>query len=184
MRFSRQSAFSLIEVVIALGIAAFALIAILASLPIGLMLNRDSSDELHASNLLTMLAADLRNTDPRLNNGKSLVFGLQIPYQISGTQVAFNGTIMPVTVASTAISSSCTSGVDSLDNPITLADAPPAYQVSVIYTTLPSGNPTVTPIQARLVVSWPGLKSAKVSDLTDLSKVKGFVETYIAFPAP
>jgi uncharacterized protein (TIGR02598 family) len=56
----RSRAFSLVEVVLALGIAAFALVAIVGMLPVGLKLASESDEESRAVNILTQLAADRR----------------------------------------------------------------------------------------------------------------------------
>ena len=52
------AAFSLVEVVLAMGVVAFGLIVIVALLPIGLKSNRDSIEESQAVNLLQALVAD------------------------------------------------------------------------------------------------------------------------------
>jgi len=52
--------FSLVEVVLALGIAAFALVAIVGMLPVGLRLASESDEESRAVNILTQVAADRR----------------------------------------------------------------------------------------------------------------------------
>lgn len=52
--------FSLVEVVLALGIAAFALVAIVGMLPVGLKLARESDEESRAVNVLTQVVADCR----------------------------------------------------------------------------------------------------------------------------
>jgi len=53
-------AFSLVEVVLALGIAAFALVVIVGMLPIGLRLASESDEESRAINIMTQVAADRR----------------------------------------------------------------------------------------------------------------------------
>ena len=50
-------AFSLIEVVLALGICAFALVALFGLLGAGLQTNRDSEDQIQAANLMSMLVS-------------------------------------------------------------------------------------------------------------------------------
>lgn len=54
------SAFSLVEVTLALGIAAFALVTIFGLLPIGLNSNRASIGETAATNVVSAIVADLR----------------------------------------------------------------------------------------------------------------------------
>lgn len=188
------SGFSMVELVMALGIASFALVIILALLPVGMMSNRASNDELHAANLLSIIYADLRNTDPRLASvnplnpgaGKSLVYGLELPYQVSSAAVLLNQAITAVNTPTLPVPANCTVGIDSFDNPAALGTPPPAaYQASVIYTEVPGAAAVCAPIHARLIVSWPALgNSATVCDLTNPGKVKGYVESYVTFPAP
>jgi uncharacterized protein (TIGR02598 family) len=58
----RSGAFSLVEVTIALGIAAFSLIAVFGLLAVGTNTNRDTVAESTAANILSAVAADLRAT--------------------------------------------------------------------------------------------------------------------------
>jgi len=66
------SAFSLVEVTLALGIAAFCLIAVFGLMPVGLQTNRNAKSQTRATNLMAAVMADLRAT-PRTNT-QSLQF--------------------------------------------------------------------------------------------------------------
>ena len=55
-------AFSLVEVVLATGIVAFALLAVFALFPIGLTTNRDSVQQTEAAHLVLLIEADIRAT--------------------------------------------------------------------------------------------------------------------------
>ncbi|WP_166443051.1 hypothetical protein [Phragmitibacter flavus] len=59
---SRKKAFTLVETVLALGVAAVSMSAIFGLLPVGLNCNQSSTEQTSAANLLTVLAADLRST--------------------------------------------------------------------------------------------------------------------------
>lgn len=59
-----HQAFSLVEVVLALGIASFSMISIMGLLPVGLGNNRSSTAQTGAMNLITAIAADIRSTPP------------------------------------------------------------------------------------------------------------------------
>ena len=63
--------FSLVEVVMALGIVTFVLVAILGLLPVGLRQAGDAQEEIRAVTLLSGIAAD-RITSPATNN--SLIY--------------------------------------------------------------------------------------------------------------
>ena len=64
MRESRASAagFSLVEVTLALGIAAFCLIAVLGLMPVGVQTNRNATSQTAATNIMAAVIADLRAT--------------------------------------------------------------------------------------------------------------------------
>ena len=77
--------FSLVEVVLSLGIAAFALIAIFGLLPVGLTSNRDSIDQSAASQLAVLLDEDLRSTK---SGALTPVFQIPVPPPPILTQTA------------------------------------------------------------------------------------------------
>jgi hypothetical protein len=58
--FPARVAFSLVEVVIALGIVTFGIVSIFALLPVGLQLVRESTDESVALGILTMVGSDVQ----------------------------------------------------------------------------------------------------------------------------
>src|SRR5213080_4759006 len=64
MRFcnSRTGAFSLVEVTLALGVAAFCLIAVFGLMPVGLQTNRNATSQTAATNIMAAVVADLRAT--------------------------------------------------------------------------------------------------------------------------
>jgi uncharacterized protein (TIGR02598 family) len=59
---SRAAAFSLLEVVLALGVAAFCLIAVLGLLPVGVQTNRNANSQTAVSNIIATVVSDLRTT--------------------------------------------------------------------------------------------------------------------------
>ena len=64
MRFRnhRNAAFSLLEVTLALGVAAFCLIAVFGLMPIGVQTNRSATAQTAATNIMVAVVADLRAT--------------------------------------------------------------------------------------------------------------------------
>jgi hypothetical protein len=54
------AAFSLVEVTLALGIAAFCLIAILGLVPVGVQTNRNATSQTVATNILSSVVSDIR----------------------------------------------------------------------------------------------------------------------------
>lgn len=55
-----RSAFSLVEVTLALGVASFSLVPLFALLPVGLNSTKQSVEQMAAANILTAAAANLR----------------------------------------------------------------------------------------------------------------------------
>lgn len=73
----RRSAFSLVEITLALGVAAFALLALLGLLATGSQVTRAATQQSASSNILTAIAADLRATPA--GTSTSTQFGIAIP---------------------------------------------------------------------------------------------------------
>ena len=82
-------AFSLIEVVLALGVAAFSLIAVFGLLPVGVQTNRNSTAQTATTGILASVIADLRATPkpPALNTSSQyrIVFGTSKTLYFDGT---------------------------------------------------------------------------------------------------
>jgi uncharacterized protein (TIGR02598 family) len=57
-----KASFSLVEVTLALGIAAFCLIAVFGLMPVGVQINRNATSKTAATNILVSVIADLRAT--------------------------------------------------------------------------------------------------------------------------
>lgn len=170
----RKTAFSLVEVALALGIAAFAILSIAALVPEGLKTNQISVEETRATNLLTLLESDLLHSSTVA--GKSQVFGLTAPYVPSGNLS------MPLKFNAPSVNTLYTTGLKD-DETVAAASQGLPFQASVIYTNVP-GVGSTGPIEARLIVNWPCRSGSNADDLTDLGKVSGFVESTITFPSP
>jgi type II secretory pathway pseudopilin PulG len=62
MRQRDSSAFSLVEVTLALGVAAFCLIAVFGLMPVGVQTNRNATSQTAATTILTSVVSDMRTT--------------------------------------------------------------------------------------------------------------------------
>jgi Verrucomicrobium spinosum paralogous family TIGR02598 len=77
-----SAAFSLVELTLALGIAAFCLIAVLGLVPVAALTNRNATSQTAATNIIASVIADMRattsSTSPQYNitfgNAKTLYF--------------------------------------------------------------------------------------------------------------
>ena len=76
-----KSAFSLIELTLALGIAAFCLIAIFGLMPVGVQTNRNATSQTAATNIIAAVVADLRATPKNSTTSSqfNIAFGTNPP---------------------------------------------------------------------------------------------------------
>jgi uncharacterized protein (TIGR02598 family) len=152
------AAFSLVEVTLSLGIAAFCLLAVFGLMPVGVQTNRNATSQTGATNIMATVVADLRATPKDVTT--STQFAISIPdpatpadpAPCSGSQTLyFNGEGQ----AATSI------GTDS------------RYRLIVTFVRNSAGSTATT--YARLKVTWP----AAVDPCA--TTPSGSIETFAAF---
>ena len=152
----QSSGFSLIEVTLALGVAAISLLAIFALLPVGLHNTQRAAEQTASADILSAVVADLRATpatSPRGNATTSAQFGIGIPAN-------------PVTSATTITLFFNSSGQSS-------AQLQPDSRYRATITFLPNGSGARTATLASLRVIWPASASAE--------NAQGSAEMFAAF---
>ena len=154
MKSRARHAFSLIEVTLALGVAATSLLVIFSLLPIGLQTNQRSIEQTVAADILSAVVADLRATAPTNPPGigtTSTQFRINIPAigSTGTTTLFFNGAGQYATFPQT----------DS------------RYRVTIRFVSNGGGARTAT--FADLQVTWP----AKAASAT----AQGMAEMFAAF---
>jgi uncharacterized protein (TIGR02598 family) len=133
----RRQAFSLIEVTLALGVAAISLVTIFALLPLGVQTNQRSIEQTASADILSAIAGDLRATpvtSPRGGATTSPQFHIAIP--------AAGSTGPPATLFFNSAGQSA--GSFETDS---------RYRLTVTF--LPNGGTTNTATFANLKVTWP-----------------------------
>ncbi len=125
-------AFSLVEVVIALGVVAFCLLSVLALLPLGLTTSRDSLQRTTAASIASEISSDFRL--PTVTSGGNTVTPRFQINTAAGTYVLY---------------------FDGSDNFSTTASASTLYRATVTVGTTSYGT-----IPLRIFVTWPGLADA------------------------
>lgn len=68
-------AFSLVELTLALGIAAFCLITVFALVPVAMLTNRNATSQTAATNIMASVIADMRATTASTSPQYSITFG-------------------------------------------------------------------------------------------------------------
>src|SRR5690349_6168772 len=75
MKTRSLSAFSLVELTLALGIAAFSLIAVFSLIPVGIQTNRNATSQSAATNIIASVIADMRATTSSTSPQYGITFG-------------------------------------------------------------------------------------------------------------
>jgi Tfp pilus assembly protein PilV len=166
LRVASRSAFSLTEVVIALGVVSFALIAIFGLLPVGLKTVKNANEQAAAANLLGAIADAVRNasTNASATTYSNSIAGQGIGYILGSTNPTTN-TLNNLTLegASNSISA----------------------RLKAVVVISPPAN-IMTNGRALISVAWPATasNSGSISNLT-WSRADGFVTSGIQFlPKP
>jgi len=126
----RQEGLSLVEVVMAIGIVSFAILTLVALIPVGLKTVRESSDEAAAINQLAIMATDVKS----LPAGSNASIRFKIP---AGTNVSQEGRFY-------------------LDEGGTVRSDSSAARFWVNWrVVVPASTNTFSPSQVNLLVGWP-----------------------------
>ena len=147
-------AFSLVEVTLALGVAAVSLLVIFSLLPIGVQTNQRSIEQTASVDLLSAVAADLRATPvttPRGGATTSTQFGINIP--------AAGGTGSTTLFFNSAGQSSTSQQSDS------------RYRMTVTFPSTGGGAKTATFVDLK--VTWPAAAA--------IANAQGSAEIFAAF---
>jgi len=153
----RLAAFSLVEVVMAIGIVAFAIMGVVAMLPVGLKEARNATEEIRAANLSSLVAEDLKSLPS--TNSATPILGLSPLPGAAGMQTNTNYVFF-ASDAGLLVSS--------------VADA--RYRITLRYTR----NVPLAAIEGLLVVSWP----PGAAPFASSNRPLGQVETYLTFVRP
>jgi len=160
----KTTAFSLVELTLALGVAAFALIAILGMLPVGLKTQQASVEQTTAAEIISQIAADLRAAVRKPGNAgnpnsTSVQFGLRGYWANAAT---------PSWLYFTNDGNYISGSTNQSTVPAT------ATFIAFINYRLP---PSATTSLADVVVSWP---AAAINPSTETGTPTGSVETSLS----
>jgi type II secretory pathway pseudopilin PulG len=165
--------FSLIEVTIALGIAAFCLITVFALLPIGINTNNNAFEQTTAAGIATAIAADLHGTpvvSTLSTTSSTSRFNIIIPTvdpSQSSVSTPANQTMFFTTAGApwTPPGQTDPVGVDATVSP---GNPPPHYRATITFqpedTSAPQGVPFPAPrnkiFRVWILITWPALADA------------------------
>ena len=133
-----RCAFSLVEVTLALGIAAFCLLAIFGLLPIGLNSNQSSIEQTAAASLTRGIISELRATPKTIPNPDLRQYKITIPATGTSTSTLFLAQDTTVTGAENT-------DADPSKNP--------RYRATLYFTPPLTGQRAATIV--RVLITWP-----------------------------
>lgn len=170
----RSSAFSLVEVSIALGIAAFCLLAIFGLLPIGLTSNQMSVEQTSAGSMAASITADLRATPVLKDND-----GNNLP----AISERFKITIPPSGTATHTLFLTEDGKMVGALNANADPDLNPRFRAALVFTAPPDNSPQGRATSVRLIITWPAMADREGGKLPSTNPIKylGSFETVIAF---
>jgi hypothetical protein len=159
MKWRSSSAFSLIEVTLAIGIAAFCLIAVFGLVPVAVLTNRNATSQTAATNIVAAVVADLRATPLTVPLGRATT---SVQYQIPIPQnpVTVSTTLAPVFFAQDGTFSGTTQ---------------PSSRYRLTVTFPPNGPGIHTPTYADVRATWPAPVDPTITTPS------GSVEMFAAF---
>ena len=141
MKKRSTSAFSLVELTLAISIAAFCLIAVFGLVPVGVQTNRNATSQTAATNIVAAVVADLRatpQTTPPGNAATSLLYQIPIP----ANPVSLATSISPLFFADTGTFA-------------TTLQADSRYRLSITF--CPNGPATHAATYVDIKVTWPAV---------------------------
>lgn len=137
----RKHAFSLVEVIVSLGIIATTMVLLIPLLAIGVQSNQSTLEETQAANLSTLIIADVVGSNQN-TAGTTPLFGLRDPNTLRGLVTAGGPALAAeIMYFSEAYQASASLTADS------------RYRVQIIYS-----QPlafTGAPLEANLAITWP-----------------------------
>ena len=146
------AAFSLVEVTLALGIAAFCLIAVFGLVPVAVLTNRSATSQTAATNIVAAVIADLRATP----NGTptSAQFTINIPTDPTSPPQFDPPNVVPCSGSQTSNTSQIRY-VDSQGQAPTTINANSRYRLIVTFVRNPTATSTKGATHANVKVTWP-----------------------------
>jgi type II secretory pathway pseudopilin PulG len=146
------SAFSLVELTAAIGIAAFCLIGVFGLMPVAVLTNRNATSQTAATNITAAVVADLRAT-PKANNTSSQ-FGINIPSDPTSPPIFVWPDIVPCSGGQTSTTSQIRY-IDSQGQASTSITSNSRYRLIVTFVKNTTGTPTTGATYTNVKATWP-----------------------------
>ena len=151
MKHRSSSAFSLVELTLALGIGALCLITVFALMPVAVQTNRNATSQTAATNIVALAVADLRAAKTA-----SFMLGITIPTDPTSLPQFFPPDVVPCSGGQT----SATSQIRYVDGQgqvtSSISSTPPSlYRLIVTFVKNTAATATTGAMYVNVKVTWP-----------------------------
>jgi len=146
---TRRNAFSLTELTLALGVAAFCLLAVFGLMPVGVQTNRNSTSQTIAANIAALAVADLRAAKTA-----SPMVGITMPTDPTSPPQFVPPDVVPCSGGQT----STTSQIRYFDGPgqsSSSISSSSLYRLIVTFVKNTTATPTTGATYVNVKVTWP-----------------------------
>jgi len=152
MKRASHRAFSLVELTLAIGIAAFCLIAVFGLIPVGVQTNRNATSQTVVNNVIAAVVADLRAT-PK-TSPTSAQFGINIPSNPTSPPQFDPPNVVPCSGGQTSAASQVRY-VDGGGQTTTAITSNSRYRLIITFVKNTTATPTTGATYANVKATWP-----------------------------
>jgi type II secretory pathway pseudopilin PulG len=146
-----MAAFSLVELTLAIGIAALCLVTVFALVPIAVLTNRNSTSQTAATNIAALAVADLRAATAAKQTGSSMLT-LSIPTDPTSPPQFLPPNFVPCSGGQTSSASQVRYFWDSLGLPSSSFSSTSLYRLIVTFV---KNTGTTGALYVNVKVTWP-----------------------------
>ncbi len=151
----RLRGFSLVELTLAIGVAAFCLIAVFGLIPVGVQTNRNSTSETQATTIIALAIADLRAAQIGPQYGSPMFGFFPIPTDPTSPPQFFAPDCVPCSGGQTS-STSQIRYIDSVGQSSTSFNASTSrYRLIATFVKNTTATSTTGALYVHLKVTWP-----------------------------
>jgi type II secretory pathway pseudopilin PulG len=151
---TRRNAFSLTELTLALGVAAFCLLAVFGLMPVGVQTNRNATSQTTAANIAALAVADLRAAKTGPGVGSPMLGITPIPTDPTSPPQFVPPDVVPCSGGQT----SATSQIRYFDGPgqaSSSISSSSLYRLIVTFVKNTTATPTMGVTYVNIKVTWP-----------------------------
>ena len=151
----RVHAFSLVELTLALGVAAFCFIAVFGLIPVGVQTNRNSTSETQATTIIALAIADLRATQIGPQYGSPMYGFFPIPTDPTSPPQFVAPDFVPCSGGQTSTTSQV-KYIDSVgQSSPSFSASTSRYRLTLTFVKNTTATSTTGALYVHLKVTWP-----------------------------